>query len=104
MSITINLIPDEDRFDITFEGNLDVTAWQGVCDACSRVPPNVRACIVDLTRVGRVFDSGIAILGLLWKRMRRLGTTVVFLCDDAEIRKRVAAVASPLWHRPSLIA
>ncbi len=104
MSVTIKVIPDENRLDITVEGKLDLTAWRGVCDACRHPPANVQACIVDLTRVGRVFDSGIAILGLLYRRMRSLGTTVVFLCDDAVIRKRVATIASPLWHRPSLIA
>ncbi len=104
MSVTTEIIPDEDRLDITFEGKLDVTVWQGVCDACKHLPAHVQACIVDLTRVERVFDSGIAILGLLYRRMRSLGTTVIFLCDDAIVRKRVATIASPLWHRPSLIA
>ena len=104
MSITTKVIPDEDRLDITFEGNLDVAACQSVCDACRHPPPKVQACIVDLTRVGRVFDSGIEVLGLLFRRMRGLGATVVFLCDDAVVRKRVTTIASPLWHQPYLKA
>jgi len=104
MSAAIRFIPSEDRLDISFEGNLDVTVWQAVCDACGRTSPRVESCIVDLTRVGRVFDSGIAILGLLYRRMRDLGTTVIFLCDDLNTKERVEAIASPLWYRPSLVA
>jgi len=81
--------------DVTFEGKLDVTAWHGVCDACRHPSANAQVFVVDLTRVGRVFDSGIAILGLFYRRMRSLGATVIFLCDDAVIRKRVATIASP---------
>lgn len=103
MPATITFIPEDDRLDVSFEGNLDVTVWQAVCDACRRPEPDLKACIVDLTAVGRVFDSGIAVLGLLCERMRVLGTTVVFLSDDSKLRKRVAAIASPLWHRPSLV-
>lgn len=104
MPVWIRFIPDEGRLDFSFEGNLDVTVWQDVCDTCSRPPPNVKACIVDLTAVGRVFDSGIAVLGLLYRRMRLMGSTVVFLSDDSKLRRRVAAIASPRWHQPSLIA
>jgi ABC-type transporter Mla MlaB component len=104
MPVTISVIPEESRMDLSFEGNLDVSVWQDVCDACSHPPPDVKTCIVDLTAVGRVFDSGVAVLGLLYKRMRRSGSTVVFLSDDFKLRNRVAAIASPLWHQPSLIA
>jgi hypothetical protein len=30
MSVSIEVIPEEDRLDITFEGNLDMTSWQSV--------------------------------------------------------------------------
>jgi ABC-type transporter Mla MlaB component len=84
MPARISFLPDDDRLDIVFEGNLDVSVWQAVCEASSCVPPNLRACIVDLTAVERVFDSGIAVLILLCRRMRDLGASVVFTCDDAD--------------------
>lgn len=86
MPARITFIPEDDRLDVSFEGNLDVTVWQTVCDACRRPQPHLKACIVDLTAVGREFDSGIAVLGLLCQRMRVLGTTVVFLCDDPKLK------------------
>jgi len=104
MSVSFEVIPEEDRLDILFEGNLDVSVWQGVYDACKQFCPSLKVCIVDLTRVRRVFDSGIAILGLLHARARACGTTDVFLTDDPTIRTRVAAIASPCWHQPSRIA
>ena len=101
MSARIRLITEEDRLDISFEGNLDLTVWSSVYDACIYSPPNLRICIVDLTEVGRVFDSGVAILGLLYQHMQELGTTVIFVSDDLELRQRIAAIASPLWHQTS---
>jgi anti-anti-sigma regulatory factor len=101
MPVTIDLIPSEDRLDISFEGNLDVIVWQDVCDACVRTSEKVKACIVDLTGVKRFFDSGIAILGLLYERMSRVGATVIFLSDDPSLKERMTIVASPRWHPPS---
>jgi ABC-type transporter Mla MlaB component len=104
MSVQINFIPDEKRLDLSFDGNLDVTVWQDVCDSCRRVSPEVRACIVDLTRVERVFDSGVALLAMLSRRLRSVGATIVFLSDDSTLKERISAVASPGWYAPSLIA
>ena len=104
MSVTIALIPSEDRLDISFEGNLDVSVWGDVCQACERPSEKIERCIVDLRGVKRFFDSGIAILGLLHERMSRLGATVIFLSDDPSLRERVRIVASPQWHPPSLAA
>jgi ABC-type transporter Mla MlaB component len=104
MSVRINFIADEKRLDLSFEGNLDVSVWQDVCDTCRQASPELRACIVDLTGVERVFDSGIALLGMLNRRLRKLGATVIFLSDDRNVKERVSAVASPGWHVPSLIS
>lgn len=101
MSVEISYIPGENRLDLSFEGNLDVSVWQEVCDTCRDAPSEVTSCIVDLTGVERVFDSGVALLGVLYKRLRTLGATVIFLSDDSEIKRRISAVASPRWHNPA---
>ena len=94
MGVNISFTPDERRLEISFEGNLDVTVWLEVCNTCARVPPNLKACIVDLTRVGRVFDSGMALLVLLYERLRAIGVMVIFLSDNADVRQRIAIIAS----------
>lgn len=99
MSTEIAFIPNEDRLDISFEGNLDVSVWHDVYDACARTSPALKTCIVDLTRVERVFDSGIAILALLCARMHEFGAVVVFVSDDLNIKARVGSIASPHWHQ-----
>jgi ABC-type transporter Mla MlaB component len=104
MSVEISFIPEERRLDLYFEGNLDVSVWQDVWDTCRRASPNLRSCIVDLTGVDRVFDSGIALLGMLCRRLRQAGATVIFLSDDSEIKRRVSLVASPGWYTPSVVS
>jgi len=104
MSVHVSFIPEESRLDLYFDGNLDVSVWQDVCDTCRGASPSLKSCIVDLTGVERVFDSGIALLGMLYRRLRQLGATVIFLTDDSEIKKRVSLVASPGWHTPSVVA
>ncbi|MCP3881161.1 MAG: hypothetical protein GY701_22625, partial [Sulfitobacter sp.] len=56
---------------------------------------------VDLTRVERVFDSGIALMGLLYRRLHTLGAIIVFLSYNNEMKRRIAAVASPAWFTPA---
>ncbi len=94
MSVSISFTPDERRLEISFEGNLDVTVWLEVCNAFRCVPPNLKACIVDLTRVECVFDSGMALLVLLYQRLRAVGVMVIFLSDNADVRQRIAIIAS----------
>ena len=101
MSVEISYITDENRLDLSFSGNLDVSVWQDVCDTCRQAPTEVSACIVDLTGVERVFDSGIALLCMLYRRLRMLGAIVVFLSDDSEIKRRISAIASPNWYHPA---
>lgn len=104
MSVTITFIQDEDRLDLSFAGNLDVTVWQDVCGVCRQNPANLKTCIVDLTGVGRIFDSGMAILGLLYRHMSSFGATVIFLSDDSNTKKRIKALAPSRKHKPCLIA
>ena len=102
MSVQISFIPEESRLDLYFVGNLDVSVWQDVCDTCNGASPSLKSCIVDLTGVDRVFDSGIALLGMLYQRLVRLGATVIFLSEDLEVKRRVSLVASPGWYTPSV--
>ncbi len=104
MSVSITFIQDEDRLDLSFAGNLDVTVWQDVCRVCRENPPNLKTCIVDLTSVGQIFDSGLAILGLLYRHMSGFGATVIFLSDDSNIKRRLKALVSSRRHKPSLVA
>lgn len=101
MPLHLSYIAQEDRLDLRFEGNLDLTVSQTVCDICKTVPTDLRACIIDLTSVERVFDSGLALLQKLYRRLVAIGTTVVILSDHPRIRSHFPKVArAPLDGSP----
>jgi ABC-type transporter Mla MlaB component len=85
MPLHASYIGEEGRLDLSFDGNLDVTVTAGICDVCRRASTNLKTCIVDLSDVDRVFDSGIALLQMLHRRLSALGTAVVVLTDDPRI-------------------
>ena len=104
MPVSIRFIQDEDRLDLSFAGNLDVTVWQDVCRVCRENPPYLKTCIVDLTGVRQMFDSGLAILGYLYRHMSGFGATVIFLSDDSNMKRRLTALIPSRRHQSSLIA
>lgn len=88
MPVQVSYISAENRLDLSFRGNFDVTLSQNVCDICKQVPASLRSCIIDLSDIERLFDSGVALLQMLYRRLVALGTTVVILSDLPEIRQR----------------
>jgi ABC-type transporter Mla MlaB component len=92
MPMTASFIPEEERLDLSFEGNLDLRLAMEICDICKHVSPRLQSCIIDLHRVERVFDSGLALLQMLCARLQRCGTLVLVLSDDPEVRQRIPAI------------
>ncbi|MBK1723193.1 hypothetical protein [Thiocystis violacea] len=94
MPMITSFIASEDRLDLSFHGNLDLTITEEVCQLFTAIPSTLRTCIMDLTGLDRVFDSGMALLWLLNERLKRIGATVVILSDHPEILKRVPRIMS----------
>lgn len=94
MTLSVHVSPDETRMELVFEGNLDVTVAIALCDLCKRLPPRVATCVVDLTRVERVFDSGEALLRMVLARLSDCGAHVVLRADNPKLRGRVAQLAA----------
>lgn len=99
MSLQLAYISQENRLDMRFEGNLDLTLSRPICDICKSVPTDLRCCIIDLTGVQRVFDSGVALLQRLHRRFSEIGTTVVILSDHPKIRQWFPAVVRAPLHQ-----
>jgi ABC-type transporter Mla MlaB component len=72
MPMSTSFIPSEDRLDLSFHGDLDLTMSEEVCRVFASIPVSLRTCIMDLTGLDRVFDSGLA---LLWMLNERLSTS-----------------------------
>lgn len=94
MTMTVSLSPDESRLELVFEGNLDVSVAIALCDLCKRMPPRIGTCVVDLTRVERVFDSGEALLRMMLARLAECGAHVVVRADNPLLRGRIADLAA----------
>jgi ABC-type transporter Mla MlaB component len=90
MTLDVFYIEEEERLDICCSGDLDLTVTRPLCSVCASVREGLRYCIVDLSSVDRVFDSGLALLQMLYRRLRGLGTRVVFLAEDPAMRARLA--------------
>jgi ABC-type transporter Mla MlaB component len=93
MPLHLSYIAQENRLDLRFEGNLDLTVSQTVCDICKTIPTDLTACIIDLTGIERLFDSGVALLQKLYRRLVEIGTTVVILSDHPRIRSHFPTIA-----------
>jgi anti-anti-sigma regulatory factor len=47
---------------------------------------------MDLTRVQRVFDSGIALLRMLSEKLHRVGARVVVVGDHPDVRRQIPLI------------
>lgn len=79
----------ENRLDLSFIGNLDLTLSQAVCEICARLPTSLKCCVIDLSDVERVFDSGIALLHMLLRHLKAFGTTVIIQGDTEQVQSRI---------------
>ena len=96
MPMNVSFVPEQDLLDLSFHGNLDLSVTHDVCGIVpqfrDRPQDRLRTCIMDLTRVERVFDSGLALLRMLSGDLHRFGATVVVLGDHPEIRRHVSLI------------
>ena len=98
MPVHVSYIEEENRLDLSFEGNLDVSVSRDISGICRRVSASLMTCIIDLSDVERLFDSGVALLQMLHRRLSEFGVTVVILSDHPEIRGRIPSIAWTSSH------
>ncbi|WP_260291195.1 hypothetical protein [Sedimenticola hydrogenitrophicus] len=66
---------------ITVDGNLDLTLTRPMLGVCAQVDDNLLVCVIDCSRVVRVFDSGRALLMLLTNKLREFEVRVIVIGD-----------------------
>ena len=93
MPVHIVFIEDQDRLDLTFDGNLDFSIARDVFAIRGSLPVNLKRCVMDLSGVDRVFDSGVALLQVLFKRFDELGVEIDVSAGRPEITKRIPVAA-----------
>ena len=82
----------ENQVILRFDGNLDVSVSRDIFRICGRVSSGLKSCVIDLSDAARLFDSGLALLQVLHRRLVDNGTKVAVFGDRPEIRERVAAM------------
>ena len=88
------------QLDLIFQGDLDASISQDIRDICKSISSNLRFCVIDLSGVERLFESGVTQLRKLHRYLSELGIMVVILSDHPEIRERVLDI-TPMSSHPS---
>jgi len=96
MSLSVAHYPEEDRLDLTIEGNLDLTLTNQIMEACEYVDTGLAVCVIDASRVTRVFDSGLAVLMLLANRLAQFRARLVIIGNDTGLE--FETLPAPLRH------
>ena len=71
---------------VQINGDLDMRTTYGLLQADRFVDQNVSSCIIDLSEVRRVFDSGIALLTWFIDYLKRSSVKVSIIGNDADPR------------------
>ncbi len=79
MSMRVSHYPEEDRLDLIIEENLDLTLTRQMLEARRIVDHGLITCVIDCTRITRVFDSGLALIILLSEKLREFGVRLVVI-------------------------
>lgn len=74
---------EESRLDITLEERLDLTQTREILKAHDYIDDRLMTCVIDCTRVVRVFDSGKALILMLLQRLARFGVRLVVIGEPS---------------------
>jgi len=94
MPVRISYIAEENLVNLIFEGNLDVGLSRDISSICRNLSSCVKSCIIDLSAVDHLFDSGVALLQVLYLRLSELRIEVLVLGDHPDIRGQVPIITS----------
>jgi hypothetical protein len=80
MSVSIAHYPEEERLDLTLEAaSFDLSQTRQILEATRFVNERLMVCIIDCSRVARVFDSGLAILTLLTDKLAKFRVKLILI-------------------------
>jgi anti-anti-sigma regulatory factor len=79
MSIQVAYYQEEDRLDLIVEENLDLTLTRQILEACQFIDERLLTCVIDCSGVVRIFDSGLALMMLVVKKLKRFRVRLVLI-------------------------
>jgi len=80
---------DANSLHLCVQGNLDFSLAPDIFRICESATASTRSCVVDLSSVDRVFDSGVAMLHWLFREMGERGAAVVVVTDSPHLAARL---------------
>lgn len=92
MPVNISYIAEENLLNLIFQGNLDAGLSRDISSICRNLSSCVKSCILDLSAVDHLFDSGVALLQVLYLRLSELGIEVLILGEHPDIRGQIAPI------------
>jgi ABC-type transporter Mla MlaB component len=85
MAMSVAYYAEEGRLDITIADNLDLTQTREILKAQGFIDDQLQTCVIDCTRVGRVFDSGKALILMLFDQLARFRVKLVMIGELSDI-------------------
>ena len=85
MGMSIAYHSDEGRLDIIIAENLDLTQTRQILLAQTYIDDQLQTCVIDCTRVERVFDSGKALMMMLFERLTQFRVRLVMIGDFTQL-------------------
>ena len=79
MAMSVAYHAEEGRLDITIADNLDLTQTREILKAQGFIDNQLQTCVIDCTRVGKVFDSGKALMLMLLEQLARFRVRLVMI-------------------------
>ena len=95
MPLHVALCEEQGRLDLTFDGNLDFSITREIFAVRQRVNAELVSCVMNLTNVERVFDSGVALVQILCNRCSELGVRVEIKTDQRDLAARLQMASQP---------
>lgn len=94
MGIQVSYYQEEDRLDLIVEENLDLTLTRQILEACQFVDERLLTCVIDCSGVVRIFDSGLALLTVLLKKLKRFRTRLVLIGEIPGLNPKVLPLST----------
>ena len=104
MPLNASLIDGQDSLILAFDGNLDFSVARDVFAAIRWAPGELKTCIIDLSDVDRVFDSGVALLQLLCFRLRELNVRFAIKTGRPNVQEQVMGIGSSASEKSAVPA
>ncbi len=100
MPLHVSLREDQGRLNLTFDGNLDFSITPEVFAVRQNLSAELASCVMDLTDVERVFDSGVALVQILCNRCSELGVRVEIKTNKRDLAARLQRAPQPSEQPP----